>query len=66
MDLRGWLEMIIRVDADGNLSVINGVHMIVCRKSGCFASIWVVPQKYIMAFVPRWDKGRFLIYYREQ
>lgn len=52
MDLRGWLEMIFRVDANGNPSVINGVHMIVCMKSGCIASIWVVPQKYIMAFVP--------------
>ncbi len=30
MDLRGWLEMGIRVDANGNLSVINGEHMIVC------------------------------------
>lgn len=52
MDLRGWLEMIFRVDANGNPSVINGVHMIVCMKSGCIASIWVVPQKYFMAFVP--------------
>ena len=41
-----------RVDADGSPSVINGVHMLVCRESGCNASIWVVPQKQIMAFVP--------------
>lgn len=59
MDLRGWLEMFIRVDANGNLSVINGVHMIVCRKSGCIASIWVVPQKYIIAFVPVGDRSFF-------
>jgi len=54
MDLRGWLEMymIRRVDANGNPSVINGVHMIVCMRSGCFTSIWVVPQKLIQAFVP--------------
>jgi len=44
--------MFIKVDANGNLSVINGVHMIVCRKSGCIASIWVVPQKYITSFCP--------------
>jgi len=44
--------MIIRVDANGNLSVINGVHMFVCMKSGCIASIWVVPQRFIQAFVP--------------
>ncbi len=61
MDLRGWLEMMIRVDANGNPSVINGVHMIVCRMSGCFASIWVVPQKYIMAFVPIGDGGHFFM-----
>lgn len=59
MDLRGWLEMLdfSRVGANGNLSVINGVHMIVCRKSGCNASIWVVPQKFIQAFVPFRDRS---------
>ena len=41
----GGLKCICRVGANGNLSVINGIYMIVYRKSGCNASIWVVPQK---------------------
>ena len=41
----GGLKCICRVGANGNLSVINGIYMIVCMKSGCNASIWVVPQK---------------------
>ncbi len=53
--------MIIKVDANGSPAVINGVHMIVCRKSGCFASIWVVPQKFIQAFVPLTGQKPFFV-----
>jgi len=31
----GGLKCECRVDANGNLSVISGVHMLVCMKSGC-------------------------------
>jgi hypothetical protein len=38
-------KRIVKVDANGNLSVINRVYMLVYSKSGCMTSIWVVPQK---------------------
>lgn len=54
-----------RVDVNGIPSVIRGVHMMVCRKSGCNASIWVVPQKYNISFCPLIEGWKLFLLYRK-
>ena len=61
----GGLKCIIyRVDVNGNLSVINGEHMIVCWKSGCcYINLGGTAEVEFISFCPLLGMEAFFVVY---